>query len=79
MCKKKELKYKDEINLFDDARWVEKVMLSCKTYKQLRVAYKLKDSLRNKYLCKVDYNVIATIYGKLDRLYVELLDKVDYS
>lgn len=37
--KKKKYNIKDEMNLFDEAKWVEKVITSCKIRKQLYPTY----------------------------------------
>lgn len=53
---KKEKKYniQDEMNFFDDAKWVEKVINSCNTLEQLYVCDELIKTLIKKYKNKVN-------------------------
>lgn len=76
MCKKKELKYKDEINLFDEAKWVEKVIASCKIRKQLYPTHELIYLLKRKYLDKVDYTVVSMIFNTLLDLWSDKANKL---
>lgn len=79
MCKKKKYNIKYEMNLFDDAKWVEKVLLSCKTYKQLNNADKLTDFLKEKYQNKVESDLNQNIWRHLSDIFINLLSKVTYG
>lgn len=77
--KKKKYNIKDEMNLFDDAKWVEKVLLSCKTYKQLYNADKLTEFLKEKYRNKVEFDLNLSIWRNLSNIYVRLMTKVTHD
>jgi len=77
--KKKKYNIKDEMNLFDDAKWVEKVLLSCKTYKQLNNADKLTDFLKEKYRNKVEFDLNLRIWRNLSNIYLRLMTKVTHD
>lgn len=77
--KKKKYNIKDEMNLFDDAKWVEKVLLSCKTYKQLNNADKLTEFLKEKYQNKVESDLNLKIWRKLSDIFIHLITKVTYD
>ena len=69
----------DEMNLFDDAKWVEKVLLSCKTYKQLKNADKLTNFVKEKYGDKVDPYLNQEIWENLSDIFISLISKVTYD
>lgn len=77
--KKKKYNIKDEMNLFDDAKWVEKVLLSCKTYKQLNNADKLTEFLKEKYQNKVESDLNLKIWRKLSDISISLMAKITYD
>ena len=77
--KKKKYNIKDEMNLFDDAKWVEKVLLSCKTYKQLYNADKLTDFLRKKYRNKVESDLNQRVLRNLSDIFIRLITKVTHD
>ena len=77
--KKKKYNIKDEMNLFDDAKWVEKVLLSCKTYKQLNNADKLTDFLKEKYQNKVESDLNLKIWRHLSDIFISLIDKITHG
>lgn len=77
--KKKKYNIKDEMNLFDDAKWVEKVLLSCKTYKQLKNADKLTNFLRKKYRNRVEFDLNQKIWRNLSDIFISLISKVTYD
>ena len=77
--KKKKYNIKDEMNLFDDAKWVEKVLLSCKTYKQLKNADKLTEFLKEKYRNKVEFDLNIKIWRNLSDIFLSLMTKITYD
>ena len=77
--KKKKYNIKDEMNLFDDAKWVEKVLLSCKTYKQLNNADKLTDFLKEKYRNKVEFDLNLRIWRNLSDIFLSLTTKITHG
>lgn len=77
--KKKKYNIKDEMNLFDEAKWVEKVLLSCKTYKQLKNADKLTNFLRKKYRNRVEFDLNQKIWRNLSDIFISLISKVTYD
>lgn len=77
--KKKKYDIQDEKNMLDEAKWVEKVIKSCKTYKQLITARKLYRVLSHKYENKVDHNLLYKINDKLYWVWSEMTDKVTYD
>ena len=77
--KKKKYNIKDEMNLFDDAKWVEKVLLSCKTYKQLNNADKLTEFLKEKYRNKVEYDLNLKIWRNLSDIFISLMTKINHG
>lgn len=77
--KKKKYNIKDEMNLFDDAKWVEKVLLSCKTHKQLNNADKLTDFLKEKYQNKVESDLNLKIWRHLSDIFISLIDKITHD
>lgn len=77
--KKKKYNIEDEMNLFDDAKWVEKVLLSCKTYKQLNNADKLTDFLKEKYRNKVESDLNLKIWRNLSDIFISLMTKITYG
>lgn len=77
--KKKKYDIKDEMNLFDDAKWVEKVLLSCKTYKQLNNADKLIEFLKEKYQNKVESDLNLKIWRKLSDIFIHLITKITHG
>lgn len=69
----------DEMNLFNDAEWVKKVILSCKTTAQIWNAYELSKILRKKYDGKVEGKVIWLASDEISKLFDEQYDKLVYS
>ncbi len=69
----------DEMNLFDEAKWIEKVLLSCKNHKQLRNADKLTDFLRDKYRNKVEFALNQEIWKNLSDVYISLISRLPYD
>lgn len=63
--KRKKYKIQDEMNMLNEAKWIERVTKSCKTYKQLVVARKLRHALFDKYKNKVDQNLLSKIIDDL--------------
>lgn len=74
--KKKKYNIKDEMNLFDDAKWVEKVIASCKIRKQLYPTHGLICLLKRKYQDKVDYTVVSMIFNRLLDLWSDKANKL---
>lgn len=74
--KKKKYNIKDEMNLFDDVKWVEKVIASCKIRKQLYPTYELINLLKRKYQDKVDYTVVSMIFNRLLDLWSDKANKL---
>jgi len=66
----------DEMKLFDEAKWVEKVIDSCKTRKQLYPTFELIHLLKRKYQDKVDYTVISMIFNTLLDLWSDKTNKL---
>ena len=77
--KKKKYNIQDEMNMLNEVKWVEKVIKSCKTYKQLIASRKLYRALSDKYKNKVDYDLLRTIDNKLYWVWYEMTDKVTYG
>lgn len=77
--KKKKYNIQDEMNLFDEAKWVEKVLLSCKTYKQLNNADKLTEFLKEKYRNKVESDLNLKIWRNLSDIFISLMTKITYD
>lgn len=77
--KKKKYNIQDEMNMLNEVKWVEKVIKSCKTYKQLITARKLHRALSDKYKNKVDYDLLYRIDNKLYWVWYEMTDKVTYG
>lgn len=77
--KKKKYDIQDEMNMFDEAKWVEKVIKSCKTYKQLIVARKLYSTLSDKYENKVDHDLLHKIDNNLYWDWYRMTDQVTYD
>lgn len=77
--KKKKYNIQDEVHMLDDAKWIEKVMKSCKTYKQLIVTNRLPSILWNKYHNKVDNKSLININSKLYWVWNEMTDQVTYG
>lgn len=73
--KEKELQYQNEIKLFDDFLWVEKVIRSCKTFKQLYNADKLGHILLKKYKGKISDSVKTMVESRLCDIYFEIEDR----
>ena len=78
---KRPTKYKvqDEMSLFNDAEWVKKVILSCKTTAQIWNAYELSKILRKKYDGKVESKVIWLASDEISKLFDKQYDKLVYS
>ena len=77
--KKKKYNIQDEMYMLDEAKWVEKVIKSCKTYKQLIAARKLYRALSHKYENKVDYDLLHRIDNKLYWVWYEMTDHITYD
>ena len=77
--KKKKYNIQDEVHMVYEAMWVEEVIKSCKTYKQLKVTRKLCHALFDKYKNKVDYGLLLRIDDKLYWVRYEMEDKVTYG
>lgn len=77
--KKKKYNIQDEMNMLDEAKWVEKVIKSCKTYKQLTVTRKLYRSLSHKYESKVDCDLLYKIDNNLHWSLERMLNQVTYD
>lgn len=77
--KKKKYNIQDEMSMLNEAKWVEKVIKSCKTYKQLIATRKLYHALSDKYNNKVDPNLLHRIDNKLYLVWYEMTDQVTYG
>lgn len=77
--KKKKYNIQDEMNMLNEVEWVEKVIKSCKTYKQLIVTRKLYHALSHKYENKVDHDLLYKINDKLFWSWEGMLDQVTYG
>lgn len=77
--KKKKYNIQDEMNMLDEARWVEKVIKSCKTYKQLIATRKLRHALFDKYTNKVDHDLLYKIDNNLHWSWERMTDQVTYG
>lgn len=77
--KKKKYNIQDEVHMLNEAKWVEKVIKSCKTYKQLIVARKLYRALSHKYENKVDHDLLYKIDDKLYWSWEGMRDQVTYG
>lgn len=69
----------DEMSLFDDAEWVKKVILSCKTTDQIWNAYELSKILRKKYDGKVENRAIRLVSDEISKLFDNQYDKLIYK
>lgn len=69
----------DEMNLFTDAEWVKKVILSCNSTTQIWKAYKLSEFLRKKYDKKVNRNVIWMVSDDICKTFDTHHSKLIYS
>lgn len=78
---KKEKKYdvQDEMSFFNDAEWVKKVILSCKTTAQVWNAYELSKILRKKYEGKVEKRAIWLASDEISKLFDKCYDELVYS
>lgn len=63
--KEKAYNVQDEMNFFNEAKWVEKVILSCKTQKQTCNAYELIAALCDKYKTKVKSSILWLVRDNL--------------
>jgi len=63
--KNKKYKIQDEMNMLNDTIWIKKVIKSCKTYKQLIHANRLRYILKDKYKNKVDSELLDKVYNDL--------------
>lgn len=77
--KKNKYNIQDEMNMLNEAKWVEKVIKSCKTYKQLIASRKLYRALSDKYDNKVDSNLLHRIDNNLYLVWYEMTDQVTYD
>ena len=59
----------DEMSLFNDAEWVKKVILSCKTTAQVWNTYELSKILRKKYDKKVEGKVMRLVTKEISNLF----------
>lgn len=78
---KKSPKYNiwDKINLFNDAEWVKKVILSCNTTAQIWNAYTLSEILRKKYEGKVKNRAIWLVSDEISKVFDRQYDKLIYK
>ena len=78
---KKSPKYnvQDEMSLFNDAEWVKKVILSCKSNKQVWNAYRLSENLRNKYRNKVNNDTLWLVSNEISKIFDNHHDKLIYK
>jgi hypothetical protein len=74
--KKKKYDVKDEMNFFNDAEWVKKVILSCKSNKQVWNAYRLSENLRNKYRNKVNNDTLWLVSNEISKVFDNHHDKL---
>jgi hypothetical protein len=77
--KKEKYNIQDEVHMVYEAMWVEKVIKSCKTYKQLIASRKLYRALSDKYNNKVDSNLLYRIDNNLYLVWYEMTDQVTYD
>lgn len=77
--KKNKYNIQDEMNMLNEVKWVEKVIKSCKTYKQLIASRKLYRALSDKYDNKVDSNLLHRIDNNLYLVWYEMTDQVTYD
>lgn len=77
--KKKKYNIQYEMHMLDEAKWIEKVIKSCKTYKQLLAANKLSSILYNKYRNKVDIKLLNKINIELYWSWEGMIDQVIYD
>ena len=77
--KKKKYKIQDKINMLNEAKWVEKVIKSCKTYEQLNVADTLLSILWDKYSNKVDNKSLNDINVRLNWVCNEMAYHILYD
>lgn len=77
--KKKKYKIQDEMNMFNDVMWIKKVIRSCKTYKQLTNANKLRYILEDKYKNKIDSNLLDRMFNDLYWDWDRMTDIVTYD
>lgn len=77
--KKKKYNIQDEVHMVYESMWVEEVIKSCKTYKQLIVARKLHQALFDKYKNKVDHNLLYKIDNNLFWSWKGMTDQVTYG
>lgn len=68
---------RDEMNFFNDAEWVKKVILSCNTNKQIWKAYELSKILRKKYEGKVENRVIWLVSDEIYKIFDNHYDKIN--
>ena len=78
---KKEKKYnvQDEMNFFNDAEWVKRVILSCKSTKQIWNAYSLSENLRDKYHNKVNNDTLWLVSNEISKIFDNHLDKLIFK
>ena len=76
---KKEKKYnvQNEMSFFNDAEWVKKVILSCKSNKQIWNAYRLSENLRNKYRNKVNNETLWLVSNEISKIFDNHHDKLN--
>ena len=77
--KKKKYNIQDEMNMLNEVKWVEKVIKSCKTYKQLIASRKLYRALSDKYNNKVDHDLLYMFNDKLYWVWFEMTDHLTYD
>lgn len=67
------------MNMLDEAKWIEKVIKSCKTYKQLTVSHKLRWNLYDKYKNRVDINLLSKVCSDLDWVDIRVTNTLSHE
>ena len=76
---KRKYRVEDEMSFFNDAEWVKKVILSCKSNEQIWNAYRLSENLRNKYRNKVNNETLWLVSNEISKIFDNHYDKVIYK
>lgn len=66
----------DEMHLFDEAEWVKKVILSCKTSDQIWNAYHLSEILYKKYNKKVNHKIVRLVSDSISKVFNLQLNRI---
>ena len=69
--RKNKYNIQDEMSLFQDYTWVKKVIQSCKTSAQHTNADNLIEYLKQKYLFKVDSDLLRKLIRDLNNIWIE--------